>query len=70
MTVRDGKGEFRRFLDISIGSLAEVAYVLRLVRDLNLLSEEEWRRLEALRGRAGFMTWRLYQAVSKSTKRV
>src|SRR2546425_12305135 len=32
-----GPREFRRFLDISIGSLAELAYVLQLVRDLKLL---------------------------------
>ncbi len=68
-SAKRGAAEFRRFIDISIGSLAELAYILRLVRDLKLLSEEEWGRLEALRGRAGFMTWRLYQAVSKSTKR-
>jgi len=69
-SAKRGSAEFRRFLDISIGSLAELAYVLRLVRDLKLLSEEKCCKLEALRGRAGFMTWRLYQAVSKSTKRV
>jgi len=33
---------------------AELAYVFRLVR--------------ALRGRAGFMTWRLYRAVTRAVK--
>ena len=64
-----GSSEFRRFIDISIGSLAELAYILRLVRDLKLVSEDDWKRLDALRGRAGFMTWRLYQAVSRSARR-
>ncbi len=68
-SAKRGAAEFRRFIDISIGSLAEVAYILRLARDLKLLSEEDWSRLEALRGRAGFMTWRLYQAVTRATKK-
>src|ERR1041385_7613748 len=40
-----GSAEFRRFIDISIGSLAELAYILRLVRDLKMLSEADWKRL-------------------------
>ena|SRR5258705_13982305 len=67
-SAKHGSAEFRRFIDISIGSLAELAYILRLVRDLKLLSDTEWRRLDALRGRAGFMTWRLYQAVGKAAR--
>src|SRR6266850_2565400 len=68
-SAKRGATEFRRFIDISIGSLAELAYVLRLVRDLKLLPDTDCERLEALRGRAGFVTWRLYQAVSKSARR-
>ena len=64
-----GAAEFRRFIDISIGSLAELAYILRVVRDLQLLPLDQWKRLDELRGRAGFMTWRLYQGVVKSTRR-
>ena len=68
-SAKRGATEFRRFIDISIGSLAELAYILRLVRDLKLLSDDEWSRLDALRGRAGFMTCRLYQAVMKGSRR-
>ena len=64
-----GPVEFRRFLDISIGSLAEVAYILRLAKDLSLLTDEGWTRLEGLRARAGYVTWRLYAAMSKAAKR-
>ena len=64
-----GSAEFRRFIDISIGSLAELAYILRLVRDLKLLSDADWKRLDTLRGRAGFMTWRLYQAVGSAARK-
>ena len=64
-----GSVEFRRFIDIGVGSLAELAYVLRLSRDLKLLAPEDWTRLESLRGRAGFMTWRLYDAIRRAAKR-
>jgi len=64
-----GSAEFRRFIDISIGSLAELAYILRLVHDLKLLSDADWKRLDTLRGRAGFMTWRLYQAVGSAARK-
>jgi len=47
---------------------AELAYVFRLVRDLKLLADDDCTRLEALRGRAGFMTWRLYRAVTRAVK--
>ena len=32
--------EFRRFLDIALGSLAELAFILRLARDLGYLTAE------------------------------
>src|SRR5438874_634131 len=48
-----GPAEFRRFLDISIGSLAELAYALRLARDLKLLDADHWSQLEGIRRRAG-----------------
>ena len=67
-SAKRGSAEFRRFIDISVGSLAELSYILRLVRDLKLLSDADWKRLDALRGRAGFMTWRLYQAVGKAAR--
>jgi four helix bundle protein len=57
--------EFRRFLDIALGSLAEVSYLLRFSRDYGLLSEESWLGLEAIRSEAGRLTWSLYYAVSR-----
>ena len=64
-----GPREFRRFLDISLGSLAEVAYTLRVARDLKLLDDSEWAVLERLRRQAGMMTWKLYAAVARAAKR-
>jgi four helix bundle protein len=59
-----GSREFRRFLDIAHGSLAELSYLLRFSRDYGLLTEQSWLNLEALRDQAGRLTWRLYYAVA------
>ena len=64
---RQGAREFRRFLDISVGSLYELSYLLRLARDLGLSSEEEIQRLEAARASAGKLTWRLYESIKKKS---
>ena len=64
-----GPAEFRRFLDISVGSLAELAYTLRLARDLKLLDERTWSALERIRRHAGLMTWKLYSAVGRAAER-
>jgi four helix bundle protein len=64
-----GPAEFRRFLDISVGSMAELAYTLRLARDLKLLDEKSWSALERTRRHAGLMTWKLYAAVGNATRR-
>ena len=68
-SAKRGPAEFRRFLDISLGSLAELAYVLIFVRDRGLVSPEEWQELEKLRRRAGFLVWRLYDSLRRSLKR-
>lgn len=60
-----GYREFRRHLDISLGSLAEVAYALQLARDLGYLRHDQWGEIEALRDHAGRLTWGLYHAVSR-----
>jgi four helix bundle protein len=60
-----GRREFRRFLDIALGSLTEVTYLLRFSRDRGLLTPELWLELEDLRDTAGKLTWGLYQKVSR-----
>jgi len=56
----------RRFLDISLGSLSELSYLLRVSRELGYLDEREWQELDELGNRARFLTWRLCQAVGRS----
>ncbi|HEV8263822.1 MAG TPA: four helix bundle protein [Gemmatimonadales bacterium] len=64
-----GPVEFRRYLDIALGSLAEVSYAVRLAKDLGMLTEEAWASLNDQQNRAGFLTWRLYSAIRKRKPR-
>ena len=65
-----GTREFRRFLDIALGSLAEVTYLLRFSMDRGLLAPDSWLELETLRNRAGQLTWQLYRSISLGSRRV
>jgi four helix bundle protein len=62
-----GPREFRRYLDIAIGSLAELSYLLLFSKDRGILDEETFRTLEGLRDEAGILTWRLYRCMSRAT---
>jgi four helix bundle protein len=63
---KHGSREFRRYVDIALGSLGETAYLLRLAKDLGVLSSEEWNSLDDLRKRAGGLTWRLARSLGRS----
>jgi four helix bundle protein len=60
---KHGSREFRRFVDIAPGSIAETSYLLTLARDLGILSLAEWQSLDDLRRRAGGLTWRLARSL-------
>lgn len=62
-SAKQGPREFRRYLDIALGSLSELSYTLRLSRKLEFLTEEQWRELDRLRVHASRLTWALYEAV-------
>jgi four helix bundle protein len=62
---RFGAREFRRFLDIAWGSLAEVGYALRYARDLGYLSQEAYESLEARRADAGRPLFALLRSLSR-----
>lgn len=64
-SAKRGAREFRRYVDISLGSLAELAYLLLLARDLQLLADPVWQELHTLRERAGLLVWRLYQSLGR-----
>jgi four helix bundle protein len=60
---KKGKAEFRRYLNISLGSLSELSYTLLLAKELGILSDEDWNRLDQLHQKAGGMTWLLYKSM-------
>jgi four helix bundle protein len=60
-----GRREFRRFLDITLGSLAELSYFLDLAGDLALLTAPQQAELRALHTRASQVTWKLYASMSR-----
>jgi len=62
-SAKRGSREFRRYLDISIGSLSELSYTLRFVRELDLIGLGEYQRLEHLRADAARLTWLLYRSL-------
>jgi four helix bundle protein len=68
-SAKQGGGEFRRFLDIAVGSITELQVALRLARDRGYLKPQSWAELESLRNHAGAVTWRLYDAVAKQRRR-
>jgi four helix bundle protein len=61
-----GVREFRRYLDISLGSLSELSYLLRFSRDRGILGNEAFDALSKLRDQAGILTWRLYACLTRS----
>jgi four helix bundle protein len=58
-----GKAEFGRYLNIALGSLSELSYLLRFSKDRGLLNNSSWESLNLLRGKAGLLLWKLYRSV-------
>jgi four helix bundle protein len=59
-SAKRGNREFRRFLDMALGSLAEVQVYLLMAKELGYTTPAGWGELEALRDHAGMLTWGLY----------
>jgi four helix bundle protein len=64
-SAKRGPREFRRFLDMSIGSLAELSYIFRLSRDLGFLTGEQATSLHETRELAAIVTWKLYESITR-----
>ena len=60
-----GPRELRRYLDIALGSLAELCYLLLFARDRGLMSEEDWSRLDEQRNRVGQLIWGLARSLRR-----
>jgi four helix bundle protein len=64
-----GPVEFRRYLDISLGSLSELGCLLRIATDLKLLNQPDSERINGIREKASQVTWRLYQSMARKGRR-
>ncbi|HMU61304.1 MAG TPA: four helix bundle protein [Gemmatimonadales bacterium] len=62
-SAKRGNREFRRFLDMALGSLAEVQVYLLMAKELGYSTPAEWGEIEALRDHAGMLTWGLYHSI-------
>jgi four helix bundle protein len=65
-SAKRGTREYRRYVDISLGSISEVAYLLQLTRDLGLLDPSDYETLDQLRRQTGAMAWRLARALDRA----
>ena len=64
-SAKRGPREFRRYVDIAIGSLGELVIALRLSRDREFLTVEQWTRLSELSDDTGRLMHRLAQALDR-----
>ena len=60
-----GSRQYRRYLDIALGSFSELTYLLIFARDRGYLAVDRWQALEESRQLLGRNLWRLYESVSK-----
>ena len=57
---RNNKNEFKQFLRVALGSLAEVGYLLELSKEQGFLPQERFVELMDLRNQCGQLLWKLY----------
>jgi four helix bundle protein len=68
-SAKKGSREFRRYLDIALGSLSEVSYLLRFSKDRGILKQDDYEILDHLRDQAGKATWGLSASMSSARSR-
>lgn len=60
---RSSKKEFKHFLNIALGSLAESDYLLQFALRCKYLTKEDYDRLALLRIRCGKLLWNLMKSL-------
>jgi len=60
---RQGRRELRQFVNIALGSLAEVEYLLDFCLRLRYLSREKCNFLQDLRSEVGRLLWKFYKSL-------
>jgi four helix bundle protein len=61
---RRGDRELARFLNVSLGSMAEVKYLIYFSHRLNYLGDEDYAALKSGYDKLGKNLWRFYETVS------
>ena len=62
---RDSKNEFRHFLSIALGSLAEVEYFLEFAYKRNYITRSQFTEVSMIRSKCGQLLWKLYKSQSR-----
>src|SRR5512135_1598598 len=60
---RHGKNEMKQFVNIALGSQAEVEYLLSFCLKLGYLKSETYQKLDKLRKEVGSLLWGFYQSI-------
>ncbi|MEW6012614.1 MAG: four helix bundle protein [Elusimicrobiota bacterium] len=60
---RRNKKEFKQFINIAIGSLFELEYLLDFSKDIGYIKNEDFCELEKLKEDVGKMLWGLYKSL-------
>ena len=68
-SARKGSREFQHFLNIALGSLAELEYIIRLSRELGYLDAETGEALDAQCRTASKTTWGLMRSLTRAPPR-
>lgn len=62
-TGRQGRRELKQFANMSLGSLAEVDYLLGFSNRLGYLSDTDYKQLDGQRQYAGALLWKFYHSL-------
>jgi four helix bundle protein len=67
-TARSGTRELMRCVQMSLGAVAEVTYLILLARDAGVIDADEWQLLNGFATRAGQLSGGLYRALRHKAK--
>jgi len=62
-TGRQGHRELKNFLNIALGSLAEVEYLLEFSKDVGYITNIQYTELDDLRRKTGSPLWNFYKSL-------
>lgn len=63
---RSGDKELHRFINISLGSLAETKYLIYFSERLGYLTQKKYAELKSRFDKVGNLLWRFYEAVDNN----